>query len=403
MSAISENCISAVLTPPAIKAVRKGHPWVYADNIVKQNKEGVAGDLVVAYDKKRKFAGIGLYDPESPIRIRMLQNNSPETIDKEWFIKKIEDVFSIRQKLINDRETTGYRLISGENDGIPGLVLDRYEDTLTLKLDTAAWLNHIEMLKDIFIESIKPERIVLRLSRTVEDSPLLKNMKDGDIIYGSPLKGFVIFQENGILFESDPIKGQKTGFFLDQRENRAKVEKLSAGKNVLNVFSYTGGFSLYAARGGAKSVTSLDLSKPALDAAERNFKLNKEGFSAKHISLCGDAFEEMAKLAKNNKKYGVVIVDPPSFARKQSDAQGAMKAYARLIKLAVKLVETGGILVAASCSSRVSFDDFFTLVTRTASVSGRKIKEIDRTTHATDHPIGFPEGAYLKCIYLKIN
>jgi len=401
MSAISENCISIILTQKALKAVKKSHPWVYAEGIEKQNKSGDSGDLAILYDSKRKFVAIGLYDPESPIRIRILHRGRPTTIDKEWLTSRIEEIFSIRNDLINSEKTTGYRLISGENDNLPGLVLDRYADVLTLKLDTSAWLPHLKLITDIISGLTSAKSIVLRYSRTLESSKHLNGLKDGDTIYGKPVNDLVIFKENGILFEADPVNGQKTGFFLDQRNNRAEVEKLSEGRDVLNVFSYTGGFSLYAGRGDAKSVTSLDLSKPALDAAERNFKLNSDIKSPHHI-ICGDAFEEMKKLVSAGKKYGVVIVDPPSFARKQSDVEGAMKAYERLIKLALKLIRRNGILVAASCSSRVSADSFFEMINETVSNQNRKIREIKRTRHAKDHPIGFPEGSYLKCLYAEV-
>ncbi|MFT5130064.1 MAG: 23S rRNA (cytosine1962-C5)-methyltransferase, partial [Rhodothermales bacterium] len=221
----------------------------------------------------------------------------------------------------------------------------------------------------------------------------------GMILCGEPLDGPVIFHENGIAFEAEPVCGQKTGFFLDQRDNRARVGQLAKGLDVLNVFAYTGGFSLYAARGGATSVTCLDISKPALAAGERNFALNDE--NTPHECIAADAFDGLAEFALEGRKFGMVILDPPSFARSQREIERALKAYRRLAGLGLAVLARGGVLVAASCSARVSADDFFATVHSAAAGAKRPLQEIERTSHAMDHPIGFPEGAYLKCVFAR--
>ena len=400
----TEN-ISVQLAPPVVRAVKKGHPWIFDKGILKQNKTAQPGDLAILYDQKRTFVGIGLFDPESPITIRVLHRGKPATLDTAWMKEKLENVFQVRAELIDDPETTGYRLVSGENDGLPGLVVDRYDETLVFKLDTVAWMPHLDQLVSMFRDLIQPERIVLRINRTVAAAPSCPDhLKKACVIYGPELTGPVIFLENGLKFEAEPIIGQKTGFFLDQRDNRARVGKLSQGQNVLNVFSYTGGFSLYAASNGAKSVTSLDLSQPALDAALNNFRLNMHLpniAETPHHLMCDDAFDALRKLDEEGKKYDVVILDPPSFARKRVDIPGALKAYERLVKLGLNVLEEGGVLVSASCSSRISADMFFDTVTRTAATAGRPLQVIEKTAHAADHPIGFPEGAYLKCVFGK--
>lgn len=397
MSAISNNTVSFILTPTGLKALKSGHPWLYESGIEKQNRQGSSGDIAVLYDKKRTFAGLGLYDADSPIKVRVLHRGRPAVLDRDFLLEKFRKSADRRNELLEDGSTTGVRLVHGENDGVAGIVLDRYSGTYVLKLDSACWLPYIEILKDIIIELFTPERIILRMSRSLKN---LSEIPDGSVIYGPPVKERVTFSENGILFYADPEHGQKTGFFLDQRENRARAGRLARGRDVLNVFSYTGGFSLYAAKGGAKSVTSLDLSRPALDEAVKNFELNK--FRCHHGIICGDAFEEMEKLDKDRRRFGLVIVDPPSFARKQSDAVSAVKAYEKLNRLAVKLVEKNGVLAAASCSARVTEEDFFAAVIRAVKSTGRKFEELERTAHAVDHPVGFPEGAYLKCIFIKI-
>jgi 23S rRNA (cytosine1962-C5)-methyltransferase len=202
----------------------------------------------------------------------------------------------------------------------------------------------------------------------------------------------IIFQENGLRFAADVVHGHKTGFFFDKRDNRARVRALADGRRVLDVFAYSGGFSVYAAAGRADHVTSLDVSAPALDAAVQNMKLNK--LRVDHRTLVMDAFAGMESLHQQKERFDMVVVDPPSFANKSADVRRALASYDRLARLAVSLLSPAGILVMASCSSHVSADDFFRTVTRAAH-----LEEIERTGHALDHPSGFPEGAYLKCLY----
>ncbi|ADD67809.1 putative RNA methylase [Denitrovibrio acetiphilus DSM 12809] len=398
MNPLSANTVSVILSSAGLKAVRRNHPWLYSKGIEKINRQGNSGDIAVLYDNKRKFAGIGLLDIHSPIMVRVLHSGKPITLSKEWLSEKISESIVRRASLINDSSTTGYRLVNGENDQLAGIVADIYENTLVIKLDSTCWLPHLDKLTNIFISLVHPERIVLRMSRSVKE---FSEIADGTVIFGTKINQPITFTENNIQFYTDPAEGQKTGFFLDQRNNRLIAGKLSKGLNVLNVFAYTGGFSLYAAAGGAKSVASLDISKPALEACGDNFRLN--GFRTPHRLICGDAFEEMEKLRKNGEKFGMVIVDPPSFARKQSDVNGAFKAYEKVNRIAVNLIEKGGILAAASCSARVSAEEFFNIVLKVCRASGRKFSELERTGHAIDHTAGFDEGSYLKCIFVRFD
>jgi 23S rRNA (cytosine1962-C5)-methyltransferase len=211
-----------------------------------------------------------------------------------------------------------------------------------------------------------------------------------------------VFLENGLCFEADPIRGQRTGFYLDQRDNRARVEKLADGKTVLNVFAYTGGFAVYAARGGASHILSVDASAPALQVATRNLARNRRMpavAAASHDILVGDAFKVLPRLAEDGRRFDMVIVDPPAFAQKAEQEAQALSAYARLTRLSLGVLQSGGILVQASCSSRVSAETFFETVHHAAVRAGRPLRELERTAHALDHPIGFKEGAYLKCLF----
>jgi 23S rRNA (cytosine1962-C5)-methyltransferase len=333
--------VSVQVSPAAEKSIKKGHPWVYADAVLKTSREANAGDIAAIFSAKREFIGLGLYDPASPIRIRILTTKPKTTIDEAWLKTAIQNSIAKRQHLIDNKLTDGFRLLHGENDGIPGLVADIYRDILVIKLDSAAWMPHLELITEIFRELVSPLTIILRLSRTVTPQGAYC---DGSLIYGKTVSGAVVFSENGILFEADPVNGQKTGFFLDQRDNRARAGKLAKGRDVLNIFAYNGGFSLSAAKGGAKSVISLDIAPQALEAAKRNFALNPD-LTCPHEILCADAFAAMKELADRGRKFGMVIVDPPSFARKQADIPNALAAYDKLTKLAVNLTANDGILI----------------------------------------------------------
>ena len=398
----SDKRIAVRVSPAAERWVRRGHPWVYAKAVRQVSHDGRSGDLAVIFDRKRRFVAIGLYAPASPIRVRILAQGQPTAIDDAWFLYKLETAAELRQPLLQTN-TTGYRLVHGENDGLPGLVIDRYGETFVVKLYTSAWVPHLASLLRALTQIAQPRRIVLRLSRFVQQQEdALFGLHDGQILLGQPPKNGVRFLENGLYFEADVIHGQKTGFFLDQRDNRAKVEKLAVGKRVLNVFAYTGGFSLYAARGGAKEVVSLDISQPALANAMRNCKLNlaHESVAATtHELLVGDAFLTMKQLIANKRRFEMMIIDPPTFAKRQEEVERAVTAYGRLVRLGLQLLRPGGILVMASCSSRVSAAQFFEVVNQAALGVGRPLQEIERTGHALDHPIAFPEGAYLKCLF----
>lgn len=390
------------ITAAAESILRAGHPWLFADSIHELNREGQPGELAVIYDRRDRFLAIGLFDPGSQLRVRVLHAGKPQTLDHAWWRARLQQALARRRGLF-DEQTTGHRWINGESDGWPGLVLDRYDNTLVLKLYTAAWLPRLPDIVDLISHELPNERIVLRLSRNIQTSAKQDwSLLDGKILCGPPLNGPVIFQENGLSFEADVLRGQKTGFFLDQRENRQLVGSLSAGRTVLNAFSFTGGFSLYAARGGAKSVTDLDISAHALAGAKRNFALNRPidpVARCLHETIQADAFDWL----KENKarKFDLIILDPPSFAKREVERATAIRAYSNLVEMGMSFLRQGGILVAASCSAHVSASEFFETVRRSAAGSRRKYEEMKTTSHPADHPATFREAEYLKCIYLR--
>jgi 23S rRNA (cytosine1962-C5)-methyltransferase len=390
------------LYPRAERAVRRGHPWVFAQGIRQQRREGSAGDLAVIFDRGNRFLAVGLYDPSSPLRIRILQHGEPANIDGEWFAARVRAAYALRLPLL-EQGTTGYRIIHGENDRLPGMVVDRYGSSVVVKLYSAACIPYLCQVLESLLEVLHTDRIVLRLSRALQKAPQeLHGLADGQLLLGVPMTTPVHFQENGLTFEADLIRGQKTGFFLDQRDNRARVERLAANRSVLNVFAYTGGFSIYAARGGARLVASLELSALALAAAERNFEHNRHlatVAAARHRPLRGDAFELLQRIARTGDRYDLVILDPPSFAKARGEVERALQSYRRLASLGLGALRSGGTLVAASCSSRVGADEFAEAVGAAAREAGRPLRIFERTGHPLDHPIAFPEAAYLKCVY----
>ncbi|MBK6646303.1 MAG: class I SAM-dependent methyltransferase [Anaerolineales bacterium] len=398
----SSQRIALRLTKPAERALKQGHPWVFDQSITGQSREGSPGDLAVIFDDKRRFLAIGLYDPTSAIRARILQKGRQAVIDANWFEEKIKTAAGLRKPL-DKQDTNGYRLVHGENDGLPGLVIDRYADTLVLKLYTPAWVPRLNDVTSALAAAQSFNHLILRLNRSLnKQTGHLHGLTDGMTLTPQTPEGLILFKENGITFECDPINGQKTGFFLDQRENRERVRTFSKGKSVLNVFSYTGGFSLYAADGGATEVVSVDFSAPATQAALRNIQHNQHRENirnAKFETLDQDAFEALKQMKTQNRQFDVVILDPPMFAQNQSQIETALNAYRQLAHLGLGALKRGGILVQASCSSRVSADDFFSAIHQAAQESGRPLKEIERTGHAPDHPITYKEGAYLKCLF----
>ncbi|HSY17827.1 MAG TPA: class I SAM-dependent methyltransferase [Candidatus Acidoferrales bacterium] len=391
------------ITTTAESIVRSGHPWLFADSIHESNRPGETGELAVIFDRKDKFLAIGLYDADSPIRVRVLHVGKPETIDAAWWQARLTQTLARRAGLF-DATTTGYRLIHGESDGWPGLVLDKYDSTLVLKLYTAAWLPRLAEILAVLKENVAGERMVLRLSRNIQAAAEKQfQLRDGQVLFGVPPEGPVIFSENGVRFEAEVLRGQKTGFFLDQRENRQEVGLLASGKRVLNAFSFSGGFSVYAARGGATNVTDLDISAHALESAKRNFALN-QNFPAvaacRHETVQADAFEWIEKAPA---KFDLVVLDPPSLAKRAVEREGAIRAYERVNGLGIKLLAREGILVAGSCSAHVPAAEFFDAVRRAAVKSGRKFFELKTKLHPPDHPAGFKEAEYLKVIYLKFS
>ncbi len=398
------------VTKDAARQIRGGHPWVFNNSITSLKPAGQAGDLAVIFDENRDFMAIGLYDPDSAISIKILHHGKPAQIDEAFWTTQLAAAHNLRAGAFDPTHTTGYRCVHGENDSLPGLVLDRYANTYVLKLYSAAWFVHLEQILHSIAQVFEPQSVVLRLARGLQNpaSNFLfhgEPLSDGRALIGDLPSAAVQFIENDLRFEADVVHGQKTGFFLDQRDNRARVRSLAQGSRVLDVYSCTGGFSVNAAAGAAALVHSVDISAAAIESAKRNMARNGGRPAVRactHQVSVGDAMTVMSQMIDAGRLFDIVIVDPPSFASRQDQIDGALRAYGKLTELAVRLINPGGMLVQASCSARVTSERFIESVGDAAYRSGVQLDGISHATHAIDHPDTFPQGAYLKAIFARI-
>jgi 23S rRNA (cytosine1962-C5)-methyltransferase len=279
-------------------------------------------------------------------------------------------------------------------------VLDRYDNTLVVKLYSSIWFGRLDEIVSLIRTELSPKTIVLRLSRNIAAEAKRHGLEDGTALIGTTPNEPIRFLETDLMFEADVVRGQKTGFFLDQRENRRIVESLAHGRKVLNAFSFSGGFSLYAARGHATSVTSVDISAHALESSKRNFALNpKAASNCDHKLVQADVFEWLGQQRPNS--YDLVILDPPSLAKRQADRSAALKAYASLAETGFALTRPRGVAVCCSCSSHVSAQEFFETMNQAALRTRRKCKILREAREPLDHHATFPEAEYLKAIYLQ--
>ncbi len=383
--------------------IRKGYPWVFKYQVQNKIPEEKSENLGIIYDHKNRFLALGLWDPHSDLCFRVMVLGKTREVNADFFQERLLSAKAVREPL-ERQGTTGYRVINGENDGFPGLVLDRYEDTLVIKLYTASWFPFLELLSELFCNAFNSKKLILRLAKNIFKSLRSKSVyQDGQLLYGNDPSSWVEFKENGLKFIADVKEGQKTGFFLDQRDNRLKIRNMAKDCSVLNVFSYTGGFSVYAIAGGCKSVVEVDSSPQALETSKRNLKLNfpDKLFSApSFLQEAGDAFQILARMRSENLSFDLVILDPPAFARNKKQRAQALEAYVRLVKAGAMVAS--GILYAASCTRHVKANEFYDAACLGIRSAGKNYNEIFKSGHALDHPVTFPEALYLKSAYFKI-
>ncbi len=389
---------SLYLKPKEHHRIQKGHLWVFSNELESVPRDIAAGETVKLFTHDKKFMGVGFYNPNSLISIRLLTRND-ELVDKDFFRKKFTEALKLREIVYRNDETNAYRLVHGESDGLPGLIVDRFNKAVVVQVFSAGMEVHLPLITDVLQELLNPTVIVVRnesVLRELEGLPLYK-----DVVKGDRTETVQTIHDADITYEVDLFEGQKTGFFLDQRENRRIIRKLSEGAEVLDVFTNDGGFALNALFGGATSAILVDSSQEALQRAERNANLN----SFSQFSLvASDAFDMLDKMVEAKEAFNLVILDPPSFTKSRKNLPGALKAYKRLNKLGLQLLKNEGFLATASCSHHVSEEDFLQSVHQAALAAGCQLRMIHKSSQPFDHPVllAMPETSYLKfaCFYV---
>ncbi len=375
------------------------HPWVFSGAIKKMYGTLTEGQIVEVYDNKDNFLGIGHYQ-SGTIAVRIL-SFIPAEFDKSFFIDKIKRAWKIRNNLgLTDNDTTTmFRLVHGEGDGLPGLIADVYDRTLVLQMHSAGMYLIRRLLADAFKE-VLGGRISAIYDKSESTLPYHLSFKEKDGFIEGSLDECIAL-ESGNKFLVDITGGQKTGFFLDQRENRQLAGGLARGKNVLNLFGYTGGFSVYAMKGGANMVHTVDSSRQAIELAIRNVELNF-GKDSRHVGIVADAFEYLGSAGN---QYDMIILDPPAFAKHNEVLHNALQGYKRLNAKAISVIKPGGILFTFSCSQVVTRDAFRKTVFTAAAISKRQVRILYQLSQPPDHPVNIyhPEGEYLKGLVLAVE
>lgn len=379
------------------KSLHFRHPWVFSRAIQHVPKGLENGSLVHVEDSEGRCLGTAYYNGRSQIALRFLSFDE-NVIDTEFFAGKFKEKLAFRRRFLDFSDTNAFRLVFGESDGLPGLIVDVYGDFAVIQIHTLGMDRLRPMVVEALEKILKPKGIYERSDVEVRKKDGLFTMPTG-VLFGKEPPADHQILEHGLKFSVDIRTGQKTGFFLDQRENRLALRKYAKGKNVLNLFSYSGGFSVSALSGGAKKVTSVDISGPALELARGNFSLN--GFDpSKHVFEAKDVFDFLDDQAKNIEKYDVVVVDPPAFVKNKESLNHGANAYMKLNHKALQLLVDDGILVTSSCSSHVSQELFRTILFKSALQSHRELVVLEQKSQPSDHPlsINFPEGEYLKFV-----
>ncbi len=378
------------------KRIRSGHLWVFSNEIASVDGTVTAGDSVIVVDAAGRVLGTGYMNPHSLIAVRLLARRRLE-LSRSFLGRRIRHALEYRERLWPG-ETVG-RLIYGESDLLPGLIVDRYGDTLAVQSLTAGIETRLDDIIGLLTGLLEPRTIVLRNDsrmRVFEDLPIEKRVVLGNA--DDPVE----IEQDGLKLLVDVLDGQKTGFFLDQRENRLRTRELARGRDVLDCCCYTGAWSVTAAKAGANSVSAVDSSKPALALAERNAALN--GVADVMRWEHGDMFKKLAAIGRGSTRFGLVILDPPALAKNRKRIREALKGYRALNRLAMSLVESGGHLVTCTCSHLVEQEAFMNMLVGAAREADRHARVIEVRGQSRDHPVilGHPETRYLTCVVLEL-
>lgn len=382
------------------ESIKRFHPWIFSGAIASASGDIEEGDLVELYSAEKEFLGVG-HSAQGSIAVRIL-SFTQRAIDGDFFRERIIAAYKMRERLaLFNENTNAYRLIHGEGDLLPGLIVDIYNRVAVMQTHSVGMHLMRGMIADAIMSALGGE-IDGVYDKSEGTLPNISGIdaKDG-FLAGDVEQSSDIVKEGGVSFKVDWQAGQKTGFFLDQRDNRELVRRYAAGRKVLNTFCYTGGFSLYALDGGAAYVESVDSSQRAVDLASENVKLNF-GADAPHKGVCIDAFDYLKKIPS---QFDLIILDPPAFAKHHKALKNAMQGYRRINAAAISAIAPGGILFTFSCSQAVSKEQFRTSIFSAAAMAGRKVRVLHQLTQGADHPVNIyhPEGEYLKGLVLYIE
>jgi len=376
------------------------HPWVLASAVERVLGSPGDGNVVDVYSHQGRFIARGIYNSRSRIRVRLYTWDAEEQLDEAFWHRRIHSAIQLRRQLGLDEPQGAVRLVFSEGDGLSGLIVDRYADCLVVQPTALAIALRLPTIADILVELTHPKAILLRTDRSTIKAEGLE-LTDGPYLGQSPA-GPVTIEEHGLKFRVDLAAGQKTGFYLDQRDNRRAAALCCRGRRVLDMFCYTGGFSLAAAQAGAKEVLGVDSSQHAVALAGENAALN----GLKQASFrCGDCFQTMQELIDAGERFGAVILDPPRFARSRRNVPEALRAYHWLNRLACELLEPEGMLVTCSCSGHVGREQFLEMLLGVAQQTGRDIQILQQRGAAADHPVSITcrETEYLKCLICRVR
>ena len=387
------------LAPGRHKRIRAGHPWAYSNEIAmtREAKALPPGAIVCLLDSADGPLGAATFNPRPLISARLLASDPDAAIDRRFLSNRLATALALRERLF---EAPYYRLAWSEADGLPGLVLDRHGDTAAAQLNTAGMDRLAEDLAEALFATVGVRSVVFRndtAARTLEGLP------SESFQAGAPVEGPVEIVENGVRFAVDPTAGQKTGWFYDHRENRARVAALARDMDVLDAYSYAGGFGIQAAAAGARSVLCLDRSEPALDLAAESAKRNGVGGACDFLR--GDVFRTLEEFGRDGRSFDIVVCDPPAFVKSKKDLASGLKGYRKLVRLAAGRVRPGGFLFAASCSQQVDAGQFAEAVRGALRSLRRAGRMLHRGGAGPDHPIHpyLPESAYLKTVLLQLD
>lgn len=392
---------SIILRPKKDESLKRFHPWVFSGAIAKIPQGIEEGDIVQVFSANGEFLGVGHYQIGS-ISVRIL-SFADEAIDVDFYIRRISSAYKMRMELgLQHAGNNTFRLIHGEGDNLPGLIIDIYGKTAVVQAHSVGMDTDKDKIVNALQHVLGKEKLENIFYKSEGTLPFKAGIEAGnDYLLGGQNVNSVAL-ENGLKFNIDWLRGQKTGFFVDQRENRRLLEKYAAGKNVLNMFCYTGGFSVYALRGDARLVHSVDSSSKAVSLTDENVKLNF-GNEPRHASFSEDAFKFLKESATDT--YDIIILDPPAFAKHRGAIANALQGYKRLNLAALEKIKRGGILFTFSCSQAISKEQFRLAVFSAAAISGRKVRILHQLTQPADHPINIyhPEGEYLKGLVLFVE